>query len=144
MGDVKYQQLPTFNLKRGNAQNKHSLPTRSRADSSHGLGAGLVINCAGCMDRDPLARSNVRACGEPRVLGTPKRDESLHASHAHRVARAGPAACSWTQRYGDLTTVGLSGPVSMGFVVGRARGGEHPSVATAATPTERRGYACDP
>ena len=67
---------------------------RAELTLPHGLGAGLVINCADCMDRDPLARANVRACGEPRVLGTPRRVSpsmpfTRTASHG-----AWPAACS--------------------------------------------------
>ena len=115
MGDVKYQQLPTFNLKRGNAQNKHSLPTRSRADSSHGLGAGLVINCAGCMDRDPLARANVRACGG---CSGPRDGLSCPSMPLTRTASHGVGSSSQSG-HGDLATVEVTGPVRMGFVVGR-------------------------
>ena len=114
MGDVKYQQLPTFNLKRGNAQNKHSLPTR-RADSSHhGLGAGLVTNCAGCMDRDPLARANVRACGGcsgPRDgLSSPSMPLTRTASHG--------VGSSSQSGHGDLATVEVNVVVPHPNVVG--------------------------
>ena len=91
------------------------------------------------MDRDPLARANVRACGEPRVLGTPRRDESLHAFHAHRIARR--LARSLQPGHGDLATVGVSGPAPMGFVVGRV---EESTPVSQQLQHPLRGYACDP
>ena len=109
MGDVQYEQLPTFDLKRGNAQKKHSLPTR-RADSAPCMLVGLAQVWSSTAPTAWTAipkRANVRACGEPRVLGTPKRDESLHASHAHRVARRWALAGPRLQPgHGNLTTVG--------------------------------------
>ena len=75
--------------------------------------------------RSPGARERARlwraAGGEPRVLGTPRRAEFLHASHAHRFARR--SAVRWARSlqpgHGDLATVGVSGPAPMGFVVRR-------------------------
>ena len=46
---------------------------------------------------------------------------------------SGPAARSLQPGHGDLATVG----VTLTLTLDRARGGEHPTVATAATPTER-------
>ena len=81
-----------FDLKRGDAQTKHSLPTH-RAESPMGARRRSCHLCADCVDRDPPARASVRAWGEQQVLGTPRRAvESLHASHAHRVA---PRSNSW-------------------------------------------------
>ena len=84
-----------FDLKRGDAQNKYSLPTCRSDSPTVGL-AGLVSNCADCVDRDPLAGASVRAWGETRVLGTrdglssPFMPLTRTASHG-----IGPAEGSW-------------------------------------------------
>ena len=44
MGDVQYEQLPTFDLKRGNAQNKHSLPTRRATTTTNSGYANNPLN----------------------------------------------------------------------------------------------------
>ena len=54
---------------------------------------------------------------------------------------AGPAACSQAQRYGDLATVGVSGPVPMGFVVRRV---EESTPVSQQLQHPLRGYASDP
>ena len=98
-----------------------------------GLGAGLVINCADCMDRDPLARANVRACGEPRVAsrGCSGSRDGLSSSMPLTRTASQPAAGARRSRHRGGERARAHG------VRGRARGGEHTSVATAATPTER-------
>ena len=78
-----------------------------------------------------------RACGESRVPGIPRRAiESLHASHVHSIARRWarslqPGTATRRSRHRGGERARAHG------VRGQAREGEHPSVATAATPTER-------
>ena len=77
------------------------------------------------------------------MLGTPRRAEFLHASHAHRFARR--SAVRWARSlqpgHGDLATVGVSGPMPMGFVVGRV---EESTPVSQQLQHPLRGYACDP
>ena len=101
-------------------------------------GAGLVTNCVGCMDRDPLARSNVRACGEPRVLGTPGYRVPSCLSRAPRRTALGPqrAAGARISRHRGAERARAHG------LRGRARGESTPVSQQLQRPL--RGCACDP
>ena len=103
------------------------------------FGAGLITNCADCMGRDPLARLwRVAGARDPE---TGYRVPSCLSRAPRRTALGRPEACSRARRYGDLATVGVSGPVPMGFVIGRV---EESTPVSQQLQHPLRGYACDP
>ena len=129
-----------FGLKRGDAQNKYSLPTR-RADSptNHGLGRSCHQLRRLCGPRPPGARERARVGRKAGALDpeTGCRVPSC-LSRAPRRTASGPQQ---QLRHGDLATVGMSRPVPTWFVVGRV---EESISGSQQLQHPLRGYACDP